>query len=216
MLASTKNAIPVPNPANPRTHRARRSGNRSRSGRGELVEAEETMEFHRSEVHRSGSGQLVETTMVAIVRYDEDAKKLVTDLKYHQQKTLALTIAQSISSATAHLARPDAVTWIPTTDQHRTQRGFDHAELLARHVGVLTSCRTKRLLRRTSKGHQTGRPRQSRLDAVSFSASPRCGGRRVWVIDDVWTTGSTFQAATKALIEMGATSVICIAYAHVP
>ena len=216
MFASTKNAIPVPNPANPRTHRARRSGNRSRSGRGELVEAEETMEFHRSEVHRSGSGQLVETAMVAIVRYDENAKKLVTDLKYHQQKSLALIIAQSISSAVAHLVRPDTVTWIPTTDQRRTQRGFDHAELLARHVGVLTSCRTQRLLRRTSKAHQTGQTRQTRLDAVTFAASPRCDGRTIWVIDDVWTTGSTFQAATKALVAMGAASVVCIAYAHVP
>lgn len=216
MFASTKNAMPVPNPANPSTHRARRSRNRSRSGRGELVEVEETMEFHRSEVHRSSSGQLIETAMVAIVRYDECARRLITDLKYHHQKSMALTLAISISSAMQHCARPDVVTWIPTTDQRRTQRGFDHAELLARHVGVLTSCRSQRLLRRTSKGHQTGRSRQFRLDAVSFSASPRCGGRSVWVIDDVWTTGSTFQAATKALIEMGASSVVCIAYAHVP
>jgi ComF family protein len=174
------------------------------------------MEFHRSKLHRTSSGQLIETAMMAIVRYDEIAKKLVTDLKYHHQKSLALTIATSITSALDHFAHPDVVTWIPTTDERRSQRGFDHAELLARHVGALSSCPTKRLLRRTSRGHQTGHSRLNRLGAVTFSASPTCRGRRIWVIDDVWTTGSTFHAATKALLEMNAESVMCIAYAHVP
>jgi ComF family protein len=181
-----------------------------------LAGVEVTMEFHRTELHRTSSGQLIDVTMVGIVRFDENARNLVTNLKYQHRKSLAFTLAAEIADNVHQLPMPDLVTWIPTTDEHRLSRGFDHAELIARHVGALLSCRTQRLLRRTSKGHQTGQSRETRLNAVHFSASPRCRRRHVWVIDDVWTTGSTFHAATDALTTMGAASVACVAYAHVP
>lgn len=208
--------MPVPNPANPRTHRASRSRNRSRSGRGELAGTGETMEFYRSELHRTTSGQLITVTMAAVETYDVAAKRLVTDLKYQHKKSVALTIAQSMAANVKHLPAPDVLTWVPTTDRRRSSRGFDHAELITRHLGALLQRPTERLLRRTSTGHQTGQSRTCRLDAVSFTASPRCAGRDIWIIDDVWTTGSTFRAATTALIGMRAQSVVCIAYAHVP
>jgi predicted amidophosphoribosyltransferase len=173
------------------------------------------MEFHRSELFRTNSGQITVVSIVGMVRYNESARQLVANLKYHQQKSVALDIAMVMAEVVHVMKLPDCVTWIPTTDGHRVSRGFDHAELIARHMGALIGCPALRLLRRTSTHPQTGLPREARLGNVSFIGSPRAQARRVWVIDDVWTTGASFRAATTALLDSGAASIGCVAFTHV-
>lgn len=162
------------------------------------------------------SGQLLPVTVMAMVQYSESARRLVTDLKYHQQRSVAADIAYVMTEAFSCVDTPCVVTWIPTSEEHRIRRGFDHAELIARHVGAFVSSPTKQLLRRTSAGHQTGQSRQVRLSGVSFVAHPAARHRRIVVIDDVRTTGATFGAAIDAISQMEPTSVTCLSYAFVP
>ena len=62
-------------------------------------------------------------------------------------------------------------------------------------------------LRRTratpSQGGLTGAGRRENL-TNAFVASPKVGGRRILVVDDVMTTGATLSAAAEALIGAGA------------
>jgi predicted amidophosphoribosyltransferase len=88
---------------------------------------------------------------------------------------------------------------------------MDHAELIARHVGVLLELPIKRLLRRVSTVSQTGLDRDERLISPEFVARPLRRHRNVLIIDDVVTTGATFRAATQALVAVGAISVVCVA-----
>lgn len=180
-----------------------------------LAEAEETMEFHRTELHRSKGGQLHPVTLVGVLRYTDEVRQVVTNLKYRGEKALALSIAAEIAPVLRWVSDAKIITWIPTTQHHRTSRGFDHAEIIARHAAAFVGHTAQPLLHRVSQGHQTGGSREFRLINVEFVASPRVRRRHVLVIDDVWTTGATFHAATKALIDAGATSVTCVAYAHV-
>jgi predicted amidophosphoribosyltransferase len=105
----------------------------------------------------------------------------------------------------------DVVTWAPTTVSHQHERGMDHAELIARHVGVLLELPIKRLLRRVNAISQTGLDRDERLMSPEFVARPLGRHRNVLIIDDVVTTGATFRAATQALVSVGALSVVCVA-----
>ena len=105
----------------------------------------------------------------------------------------------------------DVVTWAPTTARHQQERGMDHAELIARHVGVLLALPTKRLLRRINTVSQTGLDRDERLVSPEFVARPLGRHRNVLIIDDVVTTGATFRAAAKALVEVGVLLVVCVA-----
>ena len=116
-----------------------------------------------------------------------------------------------VDSITWHDFNIDVVTWAPTTVSHQHERGMDHAELIARHVGVLLALPVKRLLRRVNAISQTGLDRDERLVTPEFVARPLRRQRNVLVIDDVVTTGATFRAATQALVSVGALLVICVA-----
>ena len=124
---------------------------------------------------------------------------------------LADTLARHVS----HDLTCDFVTWVPTVRSRRLERGFDHAELIARHFGALIGRPTRGVLRRTSDGHQTGRNRSERLVGVSFVASPVVRSKTVCVVDDVITTGTTMHEAARALARGGATEIFCLGAAFV-
>ncbi len=114
-----------------------------------------------------------------------------------------------------HHVKCDLLSWVPTNAELRQQRGFDHAELVSRHVGAMCRVRVRSVLRRTSTGRQTGRTRTERLAGVSFVAHPCVRGRSVCIIDDVMTTGATMTAAVEALAMVGAREVVCVVAARV-
>ena len=133
-------------------------------------------------------------------------------LKYGKKRSNARSLADIVVEAVGWDGFAcDVVTWAPTTARHQQERGMDHAELIARHVGVLLVLPTKRLLRRVNTVSQTGLDRDERLISPEFVARPLGRHRNVLIIDDVVTTGATFRAATRALVEVGALSVVCVA-----
>ena len=50
----------------------------------------------------------------------------------------------------------------------------------------------------------------------SFAASPEVKGLRLWLVDDVMTTGSTLRAAGLALLKAGASRVDVLVVARTP
>ncbi|MGA0864133.1 MAG: ComF family protein, partial [Ilumatobacteraceae bacterium] len=180
------------------------------------------MEFHRTEKLAAPTGLVVPVTVAAAGRYDGDLRETVRDLKYGGKTLVAKLLAEMLSDLAGEcLAGRTAsqgslsVTWAPTSDARRRSRGYDQAELIARHFAALTGLHHRRLLRRISRGHQTGSTRKERLDGPSFVARA-VRAQMVIVVDDVMTTGATLRAATRALVVAGATEVVCLAVAHTP
>lgn len=173
------------------------------------------MAVHRTDVVDLGGARLPNTSVICAADFDESVRSVVAALKYHGERRNARVLASMCVGALSSGDAVEMLTWIPTLEAHRTSRGFDHAELIARHVGAQTGTSARRLLRRTSTGHQTGRTRSERLGAVSFVAHPSVRGRSVCVVDDVCTTGATLTAAAGALVHAGATRVVCVAAAGV-
>jgi predicted amidophosphoribosyltransferase len=155
----------------------------------------------------------------AVTLYVGDARDLVRALKFHGRRRLAVDAARLIADrwrpAPVVPGVRTVVTWAPTTPERRAERGFDQAEIIARHLAPMIGLSVRRLLRRTSSGHQTGSPRAARLDGPAFVARP-VRGLHVVVVDDVVTTGATFAAAVTALDRAGASGVECIAVARTP
>lgn len=159
--------------------------------------------------------------MNAACVFDGDVKNVIVALKYRNRRRfarpLALLLFDALRAEHGDLRRIfDAVTWAPTTDEHRRRRGMDHAELIARELGKMTGLPVKRLLRRRGDTTQTGRSRGERLVGPTFMAHPAARGLRLLVIDDVTTTGSTLRAARRAFRSAGTESVECWAVAATP
>ena len=161
---------------------------------------------------RSNTGALIPVLILGVEPHEGHTRELVLGLKYGKKRSNARVLAEIVVDAIDWDCFPcDVVTWAPTTARHQQERGMDHAELIARHVGVLLALPTKRLLRRVNTVSQTGLDRDERLISPEFVARPLRPRRNVLVIDDVVTTGATFWAATQALVEVGAQSVVCVA-----
>ncbi|HEX5586764.1 MAG TPA: phosphoribosyltransferase family protein, partial [Acidimicrobiia bacterium] len=114
------------------------------------------------------------------------------------------------------------VTWAPTTPQRRRDRGFDPAELLARHVARRLSLPCSALVCRLPGPPQTGLAASARRVGPRFApardraAARRTFGAAVLVVDDVATTGATLTASAVALRAAGARRVVALTAARTP
>ena len=170
------------------------------------------MELHRTETVRLNTGVLIPVHILGVEPHEGLTRELVLGLKYGKKRQNARLLADIVvDSINWSDFNVDVVTWAPTTSRHQHERGMDHAELIARHVGVLLALPTKRLLRRINTVSQTGLDRDDRLVSPEFVSRPLGRQRNVLVIDDVVTTGATFRAAVTSLVRTGALSVTCAA-----
>lgn len=116
-----------------------------------------------------------------------------------------------------HVGLVDRVVPVPLHRARRIERGYDQAALLAAEVAraLTVPLDLTALERIRDTGQQVGRDRAARLRAMqgAFRAHARLRGARVLLVDDVATTGSTFDAAERACREVGARDVRRLALA---
>jgi len=114
----------------------------------------------------------------------------------------------------------DAVIPVPLHPARRRERGYNQAEVLATHIaeaGGITLC-TKGLTRVRFTGTQTrlgGRRRGQNLDGAFRAVPMRVSGRRLLLVDDVCTTGSTLSHCRDELLSAGAAKVDALVLAWV-
>jgi predicted amidophosphoribosyltransferase len=156
---------------------------------------------------------------LALFAYDGLARDLIARIKYWRTRATVPWLAERMAALVA-LADEDAhvhlVTWAPTTASRRRDRGFDHAELLARGVARALGIRAGPTLRRRPGPPQTGQPAAVRRAGPRFGARsaglPHC----VLLVDDVATTGATLAAAAAALRSRGTARVVAVTAARTP
>ena len=113
----------------------------------------------------------------------------------------------------------DLVTWVPVSRKRRRERGYDQAELLARHACRLWDIKPVPLLKKTqhtSTQSSLGMAerRANVLGAYEVISPEQVEGRRILLVDDVCTTFSTLAECARVLKEAGAAEVLCAVVAH--
>ena len=134
----------------------------------------------------------------------------------------ALAVARALileAAAGAPGRGPDLVVPVPPHRRSLYARGFHAAGLLARTVARArrVPCRPRALVARRETPSQTGLHRADRRRNIrgAFAAhSPL--PPRIWVVDDVITTGSTLAEAAHHLHRAGAREVIGVCVAATP
>lgn len=154
-------------------------------------------------------------------RYHGPAGGMVRGLKYQGVGVLAEEMGRDIARAAELLRMGDisCVTAVPMHPKRLSERGRNHAELLARSTAEQMGLQYEELLLRTRNAPQQARlsreERKKNLRGV-FSVRPEkrrgVNGASVLLIDDVSTTGATAAGCAKALREAGARRVYFAAY----
>jgi predicted amidophosphoribosyltransferase len=106
----------------------------------------------------------------------------------------------------------DVLTWVPGRARDIRDRGFDHAEILARTVASALRLPARRCLTRAdARPDQAGLSAQERWRNLegAFAAARRRG--RLIVVDDLVTTGATAAACARALLAAGSGAVEVLA-----
>jgi ComF family protein len=152
--------------------------------------------------------------------YEGVLRELIHLFKYTRIKTLAGPLGDLLSAALPRDERFDVVTPVPLHWRRQWQRGFNQSELLARAIGRKSAVDMVKTLRRIrSTATQAGLSNTSRRRNVT--AAFRCRnprfveGKRILLIDDVMTTGSTAAACATALRKAGAVRVALLTVARV-
>lgn len=133
-------------------------------------------------------------------------------------KVFGLLMAQCLRDRWAGTV--DVVTYVPLHKGRKKRRGYDQAELLARRVGELSGIPVSPALEKIrATGVQSrlssGAERRANV-AGAYCALPGVGltGKRVVLVDDVVTTGSTMAECAACLRGAGAAQVIGLTLAQ--
>ena len=152
--------------------------------------------------------------------YRESLRHVLLRLKFDGHLYLAPLLGSFLLEAARCLPEADALVAVPQYPAHLRQRGYNQAHELAKALHVQTGLALRPdLLCRTRPGPaQIGLSARSRPENVrhSFASSPQAKGLRLWLVDDVMTTGSTLRSAGLALLKAGAKRVDVLVVARTP
>lgn len=134
-------------------------------------------------------------------------------------RTYGRLVAQCVQD---HLTgRYDLITWVPLSRARLRQRGYDQAMLLASaaalaldDVAAETLCKVRDTEAQSGLGKNDASRRANVLSAYQVTDPALVEGRRVLLIDDIVTTGSTLSECARVLRTAGATDVVCAALAR--
>ncbi len=149
--------------------------------------------------------------------YNSTIRKVILAFKYRNQRSSLRFLGDALVRR-VHIEQSrspekiDIVTWVPTTQKRIAERGYDHAELIAKYVAKRLQVPCEKVLVRLSDRPQTGRSREARLVGPLFSAR-NSDSKHLLLVDDVVTTGATLNSASHALYQGGAGLVTCVAVA---
>lgn len=159
----------------------------------------------------------------AAVLYTDPMTRIMHQYKYYGQFGLtrsltAMMLEPAQGLCNTHL--PDLLIPIPLHPQREKERGYNQAYLLAAELSkILKIPVIERGLKRTREtevqAQLTRRERAENMSGAFEIGSNTLSNCKVMLIDDVCTTGATFNAAASCLKAAGATHVtgLCVARA---
>ena len=140
-------------------------------------------------------------------------ERLVEEYKYKSVRRTAGLLAELLSDALPELPEDTVIVPLPTISRHIRERGFDHTLLIAKKLAMLRGFSVARVLLRNEQKVQVGADEKTRraqaARAYKMASSAGLDASCTYVLlDDVWTTGASMEAAREVLMKNGAKRVL--------
>ena len=159
---------------------------------------------------------------IALLNYDEAARHSMAQIKYNNKREYLDFYGAAIAARykkTIRRMRVDALVPVPVHESRRRTRGFNQAEILADVIGeklgipVLPGMLVRDKKTLPQKDLSAAERLKNLSGAFAVGEIP-AGIRRVLIVDDIYTTGSTVEACSRVLKGAGVEKVyfvvICV------
>lgn len=152
--------------------------------------------------------------------YTKELQKLIRGLKYHNQKDLAYYQAKFMYDYFLNLdilqEKDFELVAVPLHKNRIKKRKYNHMELVCEEFNKLSGfeCNFELIKRIKDTKPQYKLSRNQRLENLSkaFEVKKEAyKGKTVLIMDDICTTGSTFEEMIKELNNAGITDIVCFA-----
>ena len=172
------------------------------------------MDFLPVQINRIINGKKVYCAGV----YSKNLQKLIRGLKYHNQKDLAYYLAKFMAEYLNKITdKTDfEIIPVPIYPKREKKRKYNHMNLVGEELANLTNnSLNKNLIKRVKdtkpqyklKRHE----RMQNLNGAFEVDKSNYTGKALLLIDDICTTGSTFEEMIKEFAKHGITDIICFA-----
>ena len=170
---------------------------------------------------RAQSGDFF-SNCVSPLFYENEVRDAILRFKFNDATVYAELFGEFIADCIREnlKRRYDIITWVPLSKTRLKKRGYAQAMLLAMSAALkLDDVAVELLTKHTDVPAQSGvgsaEKRRANISGVySVTDEELVRGRRVLVIDDIITTGSTLSECAKTLKYSGAEEVICCTLAR--
>lgn len=172
------------------------------------------MDFLPVQINRIIDGKKVYCAGV----YSKNLQKLIRGLKYHNQKDLAYYLAKFMAEYLNKITdKTDfEIIPVPIYPKREKKRKYNHMNLVGEELANLTNnSLNKNLIKRvkdTKPQYKLKRyERMQNLNGAFEVDKSNYTGKTLLLIDDICTTGSTFEEMIKEFAKHGITDIICFA-----
>lgn len=150
--------------------------------------------------------------------YSKNLQKLIRGLKYHNQRDLAYYLAKFMAEYFNQITnRTDLeIIPVPIFPKREKKRKYNHMNLVGKEFCRITSntLNTELITRIKDTKPQYKLKREERIKNLSNAFKvdkSKFNGKTLLIIDDICTTGSTFEEMIKELKKNGINDIICLA-----
>lgn len=152
--------------------------------------------------------------------YTKELQKLIRGLKYHKQKDLAYYQAKFMYEYFKNIDvlqnKEFEVVAVPQHKNRIKKRKYNHMELVCEEFAKLAKfeCNFELIARIKDTKPQYKLSRNERLKNLSDAFvvdKTKISEKTVLIIDDICTTGSTFEEMIKVLTKNGVKNIVCFA-----
>jgi len=150
--------------------------------------------------------------------YSKDLQKLIRGLKYHKQRDLAFYQAKFMYEywKKFNFNEDYQVVPVPLHEKRKKKRKYNHMELVAKEFCNLTGYDynfdlIKRVKDTKPQYKLTRKERTENLHKAFKINTEKSLNKKVLIIDDICTTGSTFEEMINELKANGICDIICFA-----
>ena len=152
--------------------------------------------------------------------YTKELQKLIRGLKYHKQKDLAYFQAKFMYEYFKNIevlqGKDFELVAVPLHKNRIKSRKYNHMELVCEEFSHISgfSCNFELIKRIKDTKPQYRLSRNERLINLSKAFEvdrDKINGKNILIMDDICTTGSTFEEMIKSLKNAGVIDIVCFA-----